>query len=656
VLDAEYRSFLTLVAGHIARSIADVRAVEAERRRSEALAAMDRAKTAFFSNISHEFRTPLTLMLAPLEEALAAAQPPEQVARLDTVYRNAQRLLKLVNTLLEFSRIEAGRVQASFEPTDLAAETRELSSVFRSAIERAGLRLIVQCEPLPQPVYVDHGMWEKIVLNLLSNAYKFTFEGEVELTLRAIGSQVQLAVRDTGIGVAAEELPRLFERFHRIEGARARTHEGSGIGLALVQDLVRLHGGDIRVESEPCIGTTFIVSLPLGDTHLPQDRVSPARLRESAGTTASAFVAEAMGWSFGPSEGAVAGDEGVSETRILVADDNADMREYLMHLLAQRWSVEAVADGEAALAAARRAHFDLVLTDVMMPLRDGFGLLKAMRSDPALSAIPVIMLSARAGEESRIEGLQRGADDYLIKPFSAREVLARVEAHLRRAHAEANLRVSLAEQQALLREVNHRVRNNLEVVSSLLSLQADYVDDVRARQTLAETANRVRALGAVHRLLYGAPNLAQVDLGQFAHELADGLFAFYGVTEDRVRFDVCGEPLGVDLQRAVPLGLVINELLCNALNHAFPGGRTGSIRLKIDVAGGVLEFADDGIGLPGWLDLACPPSLGLQLVQTLVQQMGGTIRVAPGPGTRYQLQFPPGQGGNDSLSRRSSAS
>ena len=250
-LDVAYRTFLDLVAGHIGTAISDAKAYEAERKRAEALAEIDRAKTAFFSNVSHEFRTPLTLMLGPIEDMLARANGSFTASReeLDLVYRNGLRMLKLVNTLLDFSRIEAGRREASYEPTDLAALSAELASVFRSAIERAGLRLSVDCPPLAEPVYVDRSMWEKIVLNLMSNAFKFTFAGEIALSLRQVAQSVELSVSDTGTGIPAHEVPRLFERFHRVEGARGRTHEGSGIGLALVQELAKLHGGSVRAES-----------------------------------------------------------------------------------------------------------------------------------------------------------------------------------------------------------------------------------------------------------------------------------------------------------------------------------------------------------------------------------------------------------------------
>ena len=302
-LDDAYRGFFDLAAEHIATAISNANALEEARGRAEALAEIDRAKTAFFSNVSHEFRTPLTLLLGPTEDALAS---PEQALRgegLLTVHRNALRLLKLVNALLDFSRIEAGRAQAAYQPVDLAAVTSDLASGFRSAIERAGLSLDVVAAPLSEPACVDRGMWEKIVLNLLSNAFKFTFEGGITVAVRETDGGFELSVRDTGVGIPEDELPNVFERFHRVEGARARTHEGSGIGLALVHELVSMHGGETRVESRPGQGSTFTVAIPRGSAHLPADQVRPAADTPPGRSAVDLFVPEALRW-VADSEGA----------------------------------------------------------------------------------------------------------------------------------------------------------------------------------------------------------------------------------------------------------------------------------------------------------------------------------------------------------------
>lgn len=446
-LDQSYRTFFALVAGHISSAIAAARAYQEERKRAEALAEIDRAKTTFFSNVSHEFRTPLTLLLGPLEDALAnryGILPIGAAAGLTTSYRNALRLLRLVNTLLEFSRIEEQRAQASYQAVDLAALTADLASNFRSLCERAGLRLEVHCPPLQseEPAYVDPDLWEKIVLNLLSNAFKFTLKGGIEVRLEARDGEAILTVSDTGVGIPSWELPHMFERFHRVEHSLGRTQEGTGIGLALVQELVRLHGGSVGVESAIGEGSTFTVAIPLGMRHLDADRIVEVHEVALNTVTSAAFVEEAMRWL--PDESAqdsqllysrtkyeTAAREERKEARILWADDNADMRAYVSRLLSGRFDVEVVSDGKLALDAARARKPDLILADVMMPGLDGFGLLREIRDDAQLSETPVILLSARAGEEARIEGLQAGANDYLTKPFSSRELLALVESHIK---------------------------------------------------------------------------------------------------------------------------------------------------------------------------------------------------------------------------------
>jgi PAS domain S-box-containing protein len=460
--DEGYASFIDLLAGQISASLVGARAFEEERRRADALAEIDRAKTLFFSNVSHEFRTPLTLMLGPVEDALndtsASALDPVQRQRLDVAQRNSQRLLKLVNTLLDFSRIEAGRANADFQPTDLSGFTAELVSNFHSATEKAGLKLEIDCEPLPQRVPVDRDMWEKIVFNLVSNAFKFTFEGSISVRMHAAddGKSAELVVRDTGVGIPPHEVPKLFERFHRVENQKSRSFEGSGIGLALVHELVKLHGGSLVAESEVGKGSSFKVSIPFSSFQLPADSLDSGSTAVPAANRAEAYVEEALSWLPGDtktgfpvskSDVAIPGvGRDKMHGRILVADDNADMRAYIGRLLGAHWDVETEEDGNAAIEAIKRSRPDLVVTDAMMPHLDGFGLLQAIRNDAELCDLPVIMLSARAGEEARIEGLDAGADYYLTKPFSARELVAQVNANLTlarvRSEAARDLRAS----------------------------------------------------------------------------------------------------------------------------------------------------------------------------------------------------------------------
>ena len=498
LFDDAYQGFLNLAVGQIAAAFVSAEAYEMERRRAEALAELDRAKTTFFSNISHEFRTPITLLLGPLEEVLTQStglMPAGSLPLVEAAHRNGLRLMKLVNTLLDFSRIEAGRVEAHFRPTDLGAFTAELASSFRSATEKAGLALVVDTPPLSRPIDIDQEMWEKIVLNLVSNAFKFTFEGEIRIALREHADSAVLTVQDTGIGIAADDLARIFERFHRIEGARGRTFEGSGIGLALVHELVNLHGGEVTVASEPGMGSTFTITIPMHSEARAHDLPTGGAPRPAR---AAGFVEEALRWM--PDDGAPQVPElqaaepqartwsnglariGAERPRIVFADDNADMRDYVRRLLEPRFDIETVADGQAALELIRRERPDLLLTDVMMPRLDGFELLQIIRADPALQDLAVVMLSARAGEEARVDGIEAGADDYLVKPFSARELIARVSTNV-------ELAVVRRQAEAALREVNVQLSRQSERLSQMFEQAPTFMAVLRGPTHVFELAN-----------------------------------------------------------------------------------------------------------------------------------------------------------------------
>jgi len=582
-LDADYRSFFELAAGHIATALATARAYEAERRRAEALTEIDRAKTAFFSNVSHEFRTPLTLMLGPLEELLAGthgALALPQRASLEVAHRNSLRLLRLVNSLLDFSRIEAGRTEARYAAVDLAALTADLASSFRSLTERAGLTLAIDCQPLPVPVHVDRDMWEKIVLNLLSNAFKFTHQGGITVALAVDGEEAVLHVRDTGIGIRETDLPRLFERFHRIEDAHGRTHEGSGIGLALVQELVKLHGGSIGVASRHGEGSEFTIRLPLGSEHLPQDRLAPA-LPDTGIASAGTYVEEARRWLPDTREAPASDPVDAVRPRVLLADDNPDMRDYVQRLLEARYEVEAVADGQAALEAARRRAPDLVLSDVMMPRLDGLGLLAALRTDPALGSVPVVLLSARAGDEAQIDGIEVGADDYLVKPFSARELLARVHTHLEMARWRRQNETRL---KLLVDELNHRVKNTLATVQSIASQVLHGTAVHRDAREAIET--RLMALSRSHNLLtrerWEAASLADI--------ARQALEPFHG-QQGSARFALDGDDVRLPPKEALALGMAFHELATNAAKYGALSNDRGQVRLGWTVEDGRLRLA-----------------------------------------------------------------
>jgi signal transduction histidine kinase/DNA-binding response OmpR family regulator len=478
-LDAGYLDFLDLAAAQIAQAVTNLRAYEQERRRAVELATLDQAKTDFFSNVSHEFRTPLTLILGPLEDLLDDPElPAAERERLLPMRRNGLRLLKLVNTVLDFARLESGRLRAAYRATDLADYTARLASTFRPAAERAGLELVVDAPPLADPVHIDRELWEKVVLNLLSNAIKFTRQGRIVVRVFAEDGAAVLTVRDTGVGVPADQQPLLFDRFHRVQGAWSRSHEGTGIGLALVRELAELHGGSVEARSEVGRGSVFTVRIPFGTAHLPPDRLGEADSLVAAEVDPRLFLEETTWWSPDTEMPAAIDPPATREGhrgRILLVDDNADLRDHVARLLRPHWDVTVAVDGAAALELASRARFDLVLTDVMMPRLDGFGLIAALRADERTRDVPIVVLSARAGEEASLEGLAAGADDYLVKPFSARDLVARVRANLDLGQAR--------------RQIISRLRGLVDAAAAVSTVRTTAeVLDVAARHVLAMTS------------------------------------------------------------------------------------------------------------------------------------------------------------------------
>jgi signal transduction histidine kinase len=698
-LNVTYAGFLDLVAGQIASSIANARAYSVEKERAEALAEIDRAKTAFFSNVSHEFRTPLTLMLGPLDDLLARSQThltPTAKEQLELVSRNGARLLRLVNTLLDFSRLEAGRVQAVYLATDLARFTAELASVFRSATDKAGLRLSVDCPDLGEPVYVDRDMWEKVVLNLISNAFKFTFEGEIAVSVQRAGDMAELRVRDTGVGIPAEAIPKLFERFNRVPNVPSRTHEGSGIGLALVHELVKLHGGSVRIESVVEQGSTFVVSIPFGQSHLATGQLGGSRSLSSTAVGARPFVEEALRWLPDDAAGSVeifsVQDEllpvlcpPVSESavrpRILVADDNSDMRNYLVRLLSEEYEVEAVSDGQAALQAVQKNRPDLIVSDVMMPILDGFELLKTLRGDEETRTIPVVLLSARAGEESRVEGVEAGADDYLIKPFSARELLARVSGRLEIARLQRDRETQFRTSQAELEQrVQERTQDLLNASEELRELSARILqaqDEERRRiarefhdgvgQLLAaldmEAANlaserdrlspraalslsniesfvaqMTKDIRTMSHLLY-PPLLDEIGLKSALTEYVNGFAARSGI---QVSLDFSAPIERLDRDYELSLFRIVQECLTNIHRHS--GSRTARIRIVRDDGALVLSVQDEGKGLPPerLSEIQSRGSgVGIRGMRERALQLSGTMSIeSDGSGTRIHVVVP----------------
>jgi signal transduction histidine kinase len=687
----ESRTFHGLIAGHLETAISNASAKQHAQERAQALAEIDRAKTVFFSNISHELRTPLTLLIAPLDETLARGRLDETDRQaLAIARRGGSRLLKLVNSLLEFSRIEAGRSEACYEPTDLAAITSDLASMFRSAFERAGVTLEIDCRPLAEPAYVDRDMWEKIVLNLLSNALKFTFSGTVSVRQHERPDHILLQITDSGCGIAAEDLDRVFERFFRGRASQSRTHEGSGIGLSLVRELVKLHGGSIEASSEIGRGTQMTVRVPRGMSHLESNQIGAPGNSKLSPVGAHMYVEEALGWlpDSSPESGVEdaqmeaarewphSADSAAPEAaeHILVVDDNADMRGYLCRLLGGRWQVEGAANGAAALVSIESRIPDLVIADVMMPRLDGFGLLRALRGQQATAQVPVMLLSARAGEEASAEGLRAGADDYVTKPFHARELIARVESRLAQASlraAERRARDSAVKANEARDEffamLSHELRTPLMAVLGWTALMRGnrlgpqdtaYAVDIIERN--ARTQRRmIDDLLDVSRIVTGrlridvrpipslGPVIAMVVDSFRPVALAKGLTVATDLNAD-------AGPLRVDPER---LQQVAWNLLSNAIHFTPPGGHI-EIRCSRLESQVVLCVKDTGRGIGSdavphiferyWQAGGALPrrqglGLGLAIAHRIVELHSGSIEAASdgeGRGSVFTVRLP----------------
>jgi signal transduction histidine kinase/response regulator RpfG family c-di-GMP phosphodiesterase len=420
-----------IVATQAALAVQQSRLYQTTRQQAERLLEADRLKTEFFQNISHEFRTPLTLTIGPLESACRRKEDlPYQQAVI--ALRNSRRLLRLVNQLLDLQRLDAGRMQPSFRPCDLVGFCYSTAESFRAYCEKKGLHLITQLQECPL-LYLDLERFDKVIYNLLSNAVKFTPEGgKITLKVESAGAHCLLQVKDTGIGIRTEQIPYLFERFRQAEGSASRSYEGSGLGLALVKELVELHGGKISVESVYGEGTTFTVWLHFGSTHLPPDQVLeiPAEFHSSKAAVELADVEADLSENDAENHNFEALEPVSSEKvagTVLVVDDNPDLRFYVSGILRNSgFAVLVARNGEEGFAVAKKRRPNLIVTDLMMPLISGLDLIRMIREDEELQGTPVILLTAKADEDTRIEGVERGADAYLSKPFNDRELLAEV--------------------------------------------------------------------------------------------------------------------------------------------------------------------------------------------------------------------------------------
>ncbi|HEY9497341.1 MAG TPA: ATP-binding protein [Intrasporangium sp.] len=447
--DPALATYVALCVTHLGTALSDIRALDTERQRAETAEALDAVKSAFFTNLSHELRTPLTLISGPISDALTDPRlTDDQRERLELVDRNTVRLARMVDAMLDFGRMAASKVQPHVVPLDVTAQTRTMAESFARAFRRAGLEFVTEYDNAARPAYLDRDMYERIVLNLLANALKYTPSGTVTVRLACDTDGFTVSVSDTGIGIRRRDLNRVFERFEQLpRPGKARSHEGAGIGLAMVKQLTELMGGTVEVQSALGRGSTFTIRLPWG-----QPPAEPAEGRSITPRNIDAFLAETEGWDLpyaaepAPAEtdsqpvaqsptGFPGQSSASGRPRLLVAEDNADMRTYLRGALSADYDIELAPDGTAALERCLSVRPDIVLADAMMPGLDGFALTRAIRRNSTLRHVPVLILSARAGETDTEEGLTSGADDYVSKPFSLTELKARLASNLERSRA-----------------------------------------------------------------------------------------------------------------------------------------------------------------------------------------------------------------------------
>ena len=643
------------------------------------LAEMDRLKTQFFANVSHELRTPLTLILGPAERLLARRDTADDLRRdVAVIERNAHILRKHVNDLLDLSRLDAGHMSLDYRQVDVARLIRRVASHFEVLAEERRILLAV-ATPASSMGALDPDKLERVLFNMLSNAFKFTPRGgSVHVTFGATESQLEIGVADSGPGVPADLRQVIFERFRQADGAATREHGGTGLGLAIVKEFVELHHGQVWLDESDRGGAAFHVTLPRSAPGGIEVSEAIAEDPDGAAHRVRPIIEELMPGSGVPAPAPLAPPDA---PLVLVVEDNPEMNLFVTETLAPFYRTASAADGEEGLAKAEALLPDLVISDVMMPRKSGDQLLADLRSRPEVASTPFMVLTAKADDALRVRMLRNGAQDFLIKPFSAAELVSRADNLIAVKHAreeleqelrsrsesgdrlaaeargrrrelqssleqlhrrEIELRLAVQEREVLLREVHHRVKNNLQVIASLLNLQRAQITDAHANAAMQQCQERVRSMALVHEKLYQRGDLSRIDFADYVRTLVSNLLASHSATAGAVRIEVTMPEFPVEIDFAIPCGLIVHELVSNALLHAFPAGRAGTIWVEGRTAledRFVLAVRDDGAGLPATVDPFHPQSLGMQLVTSLAAQLGGQLSLAREGGTAFSLDL-----------------
>ncbi|MFP5222810.1 MAG: ATP-binding protein [Acidobacteriota bacterium] len=727
---------------------------------------LDELKTQFFANVSHELRTPLTLILGPLGRLLSEQDLPQDIRRdLGMMQRNARQLYRHVSDLLDVAKLEAGAMEIRYAEVDAAQLAILAASHFESLAHDMSANFTVRTPP-ELPVQLDGEKYQRILLNLLSNAFKFTPQGgSILLTLAKEGSLAVLRVEDSGPGVPQAMREAVFERFRQAEGSASRRFGGTGLGLAITKEFAELHGGNVSLGTSALGGALFTVSLPLaappGTVIQPSADVLDLALAQQAREEQALSVAP-------PQSGGPPPDSSL----VLIVEDNRDMNAFIRQSLEGRYRTASAFNGREGLEMALGLKPDLIVSDMMMPLVSGDRMVRELRLRPELDEVPVIMLTAKADDASRVSLLKEGVQDYITKPFSVQELLAKVESLLkdRKRHAavlrenqkrfqatfeqaavgiahvgldgrwlrvnqklcditgyppdtirqmtfqdithpddldadlalvsrilsgeidtysiekryvrktgehlwvrltvslvrgeagepqyfisvvediqarkdsEEAVRRSLAEKETLLKEIHHRVKNNLQVITSLIALQFDDATDPEESERAGQLAMRIRSMALIHEQLYKSGSLTAIDMAPYIASLVDSITAAFSAEVGMVEAHVNAEPVTLGIDSAVPCGLLLNELVTNALKHAFADGRNGRLGVSLSARDGraVLVVQDDGPCFPEGLDMDESQDLGLQLVSELTRQLRGELSMSCAPGARVEVSFPLG--------------
>jgi signal transduction histidine kinase len=629
----------------------------------ERLQELDRLKNEFFANISHELRTPLTLILTPVEDLLTRPLLETQRDALSVVRKNAQRLLRLIDDLLDLARLDAGGLRLQVAEIDVVELTNRVIERAGAAARTRKMTLELNA-PAQLDVHADPHRLETVLSNLLGNALKFTPDGgAVRVEIEADKEQVRVRVRDTGPGIPEGELERIFERFYQVEGSQRRRHGGAGMGLALAKRLVELHGGSLSVTSRVGGGSCFECCLPRGREHFKDEVLERRRTQSGLHPNRRSEDRPALEPALASSPAAALADAPAPPVwldrgrrpRVLVAEDERDLRDYLVTTLAEHYDVVPAGDGGEALRLLASSPFDLVLTDMMMPDSSGTDLCRAIRADTRLAGLPVIVLTALSSSDDALEAYAAGADDFVTKPFHSRVLLARIRAQLRLRALGFSLvnQARLATASLLAGGVAHEVKNPLNAILNAARMlphakgRPDLMDKLLA--VMLEGSERIQ--GIIESLEDHARPADGADAQLCDLEL--GLSSSLKLLEHRLgAIQVHSEYH----TRRPALGSAreLNQVFLNLLDNAVRA-RPRNIWLRVSESplGVCLCVEDDGAGVAEDIaTLIFEPffttrpvgegtGLGLYLARRIVDAAGGSVRYEEraGGGARFVVEL-----------------